>query len=103
MSIESFFWHWERGTAGRAGGLVLLVMGLLVNPWAVFFFPLDGRPVLGVVVQFSPFYHGVRLLQLSAWGQWQPAAVAWHLGVLFAFTLVLGLWAHRRIDRKLTT
>ena len=33
------------------------------------FFPLTDRPILGVLVHFSPFYHGVRLLQMAAWGR----------------------------------
>lgn len=66
------------------------------------FFPLDDRPILGVIVQISPFYHGVRLLQMSAWGTWTVADFTLHLAVLLTFALVLGVWAHRRIRRKLT-
>lgn len=67
------------------------------------FFPLGDRPVLGALVQFSPFYHGVRLLQMSAWGQWEAASLAWHLGALLLFTAVLGTWAYHRVKRILTT
>lgn len=67
------------------------------------FFPLGDRPVLGVIVQFSPFYHGVRLLQLSAWGQWHPGEIAWHLGMLLLFTAGLGYWAYRKVKKILTT
>ena len=67
------------------------------------FFPLDDRPILGVIVQFSPFYHGVRLLQMSAWGRGSAGEVALHLGALVAFTVTLGTWAYFSIRRKLTT
>jgi lipooligosaccharide transport system permease protein len=66
------------------------------------FFPLADRPILGVIVQFSPFYHGVRLLQMAAWMQGSAAEVAYHVGALFAFMLVLGFWAHFSIRGKLT-
>ncbi|WP_218280261.1 ABC transporter permease [Verrucomicrobium spinosum] len=67
------------------------------------FFPLGDRPVLSVIVQFSPFYHGVRLLQLSAWGQWHPGEIAWHLGMLLLFTAGLCYWAYRKVVKILTT
>lgn len=149
--LGEYLWGAIRaGLMGGTVGLVLLVMGLLVNPWAVLlfpliagllsvpcgaigllaaslvrninqfqtvysflispifflsgiFFPLDDRPLLSVIVQFSPFFHGVRLLQLSAWGEWNGGAIAWHLGVLIAFALVLGVWSHRQIQKKLTS
>lgn len=149
--IGEFLWGFIRaGLMGGTVGLVLLVMGLLLNPASVLlfpviagllavpcgaigllaaaqvhninqfqtvysfliapiyflsgvFFPLGDRPVLHVLVQFSPFYHGVRLLQMSAWGRWTAAEVAYHIGVLVVFTLLLGLWADRKIRRKLTS
>jgi len=67
------------------------------------FFPLADRPVLGAIVQISPFYHGVRLLQMSAWGEWRAAEVLYHVGALVVFAVVLGLWAHASIRKKLTT
>lgn len=67
------------------------------------FFPLGDRPVLGTIVQISPFYHGVRLLQMSAWGKWSVSEVLYHVGVLVAFAVVLGWWAHASIRKKLTT
>ena len=67
------------------------------------FFPLTDRPVLGVLVQFSPFYHGVRLLQMVAWGRGSVAEVAVHMALLFLFAAVLGGWAFERIRQKLTT
>lgn len=67
------------------------------------FFPLGDRPVLGMLVQISPFYHGVRLLQFSAWGQWDTLQVLWHLGALLVFTFGLAYWAYTRIEKRLTT
>ena len=67
------------------------------------FFPLTDRPVLAVLVQFSPFYHGVRLLQMIAWGRGSLAEAVFHVVVLFLFTAVLGIWALQMIRRKLTT
>lgn len=67
------------------------------------FFPLWDRPVLGIIVQFSPFYHGVRLLQMSAWGTWNSAEVFYHTATLLAFSLLLGMWALASIRKKLTT
>lgn len=65
------------------------------------FFPLDGRPVLHAIVQISPFYHGVSLLQQAAWGAADWQAIAIHVGAILIFSLVLGAWALRRIRRRL--
>ena len=65
------------------------------------FFPIEGG-VLQNVVQFSPFYHGVRLLQMSGWGTASAGAVCYHLGVLLVFAVVLCRWADRSIEKKLT-
>jgi len=67
------------------------------------FFPLDDRPILGVIVHISPFYHGVRLLQISAWGRGSASEILVHVLALLAFATVLGFWSHRCIRRKLTT
>jgi lipooligosaccharide transport system permease protein len=67
------------------------------------FFPLTDRPLLAVLVQFSPFSHGVRLLQMIAWGRGSLAEAVFHIVVLFLFTGVLGIWALQMIRRKLTT
>jgi len=67
------------------------------------FFPLQNQPVLGTIVQISPFYHGVRLLQMSAWNRWDFGEVLYHLLALFLFSVVLGWWAYRMIRKKLTT
>jgi lipooligosaccharide transport system permease protein len=149
--LGEFLWGFIRaGLMGGLVGLVLAVLGLLPNPWAVFlfpfiagllavpcgaigllaaaqvrninqfqtvysfliapiyflsgvFFPLGDRPVLLAIVQFSPFFHGVRLLQLTAWGHWDWRAMAYHIAVLLVFTAALGLWADRKIGRKLTS
>ncbi len=149
--LGEYLWGFIRAAMmGGTVGLVLAVMGLLINPWALLifplvagllavpcgaigllaaskvrninqfqtvysfliapiyflsgvFFPLDDRPILGVIVQVSPFYHGVRLLQMSAWGRGTAVEWAIHLAALLGFALVLGLWSHGRIQQKLTT
>jgi lipooligosaccharide transport system permease protein len=65
------------------------------------FFPLSNNSWLGVVVQFSPFYHGVRLLQMSSWGEWNGAEVMFHAAALIAFTLGLGWLALSQVRKKL--
>jgi lipooligosaccharide transport system permease protein len=65
------------------------------------FFPLTERPVLHAIAHCSPFYHGVRLLQMTAWARWTAAEIALHLAALVLFTLGLGFWAYIRIERKL--
>lgn len=66
------------------------------------FFPLTDRPVLWAIVQASPFYHGVRLLQMAAWNRVELWEVLYHVGALLLFTLVLGAWAYSRVRKKLT-
>jgi lipooligosaccharide transport system permease protein len=65
------------------------------------FFPLEDRPILGAIVQISPFFHGVRLLQMAAWNEFSPGRIFYHVGVLIAFAVVLGLWALVQIRNKL--
>ncbi len=67
------------------------------------FFPLDDFPLMGTVVQFSPFYHGVRLLQSTVWGQFDLATLLWHAGAIIAFTAVLAPLSYFRIRSKLTS
>jgi len=67
------------------------------------FFPLQNQPVLGTIVQASPFYHGVRLLQMSSWNRWDAGEVLYHLVALFLFSVVLGWWSYRMIRTKLTS
>jgi lipooligosaccharide transport system permease protein len=67
------------------------------------FFPLGDRPILAIATQISPFYHGVRLLQMSAWSTWSLGEVLYHVGALLVFSFVLGWWAYSRIQKRLTT
>ncbi len=67
------------------------------------FFPLADRPVLAIIAQISPFYHGVRLLQMSAWNAWTPGEIAYHIGALAVFSASLGWWSYVSIRKKLTT
>jgi lipooligosaccharide transport system permease protein len=65
------------------------------------FFPLDNNSWLAVVVQFSPFYHGVRLLQMSSWGEWNASEAIFHIAALIAFTMVLGWFSLGQVRKKL--
>jgi lipooligosaccharide transport system permease protein len=65
------------------------------------FFPLSNDSWLGVAVQFSPFYHGVRLLQMSSWGEWNGAEMILHVMALIAFTFGLGWLALSQVRKKL--
>jgi len=67
------------------------------------FFPLAAGSVLWGVVQISPFYHGVRLLQMAAWNRWLPVEALYHLGALAAFSAVFGYFSYLAIRKKLTT
>lgn len=147
--LGEFLWVFVRAGLMAAGvGLVLLLVGLVANPFAVLlfpiiggflsvpcgaiglvaagyvrninqfqsvysfliapmfflsgiFFPLGDRPILNAITQISPFYHGVRLLQMTAWARPDWGEAACHVGVLVAYTVVLGLWSDRQIRRKL--
>ncbi len=65
------------------------------------FFPIGDSPVLGIIVQVSPFFHGVSLLQMVAWNQFSPVRATYHLGIILAYGVVLGLWALVRVRKKL--
>jgi lipooligosaccharide transport system permease protein len=65
------------------------------------FFPIPPGSVLGTLVQFSPFYHGVKLIQFTVWGQWEWQAVLWHAGLLGGFAVVLCGVSFPVIGRKL--
>jgi lipooligosaccharide transport system permease protein len=67
------------------------------------FFPLGDRPFLGTIVQISPFFHGVSLLQMAAWNQFSPIRMMQHLGVVLAYGVILGFWALIRVRKKLIT
>lgn len=66
------------------------------------FFPLTDQPVLGVVVHFSPFFHGVRLLQMAAWGRWSLYEAVFHVAAIFVFAVLLGFWTLAMVRKKLT-
>ncbi|RYD67403.1 MAG: ABC transporter permease, partial [Verrucomicrobiaceae bacterium] len=67
------------------------------------FFPVPSNSFLGNLVQFSPFYHGVKLIQFSVWGKADWTAVLWHTSLLGFFAIVLCGLSFRFIGRKLTT
>jgi lipooligosaccharide transport system permease protein len=144
-----FIWVSIRAALMAGGvGIVLALLRLLPNPWAVFlfpliggilaipcgaigllassyvrninqfqtvysfliapmyfisgiFFPLGDRPILKAIVQVSPFFHGVSLLQMAAWNQFSPAGIFYHLGVMLVYALTLGYWSLIRIRKKL--
>jgi lipooligosaccharide transport system permease protein len=147
--LGEFIWVWIRAALMAGGvGIVLALLGLLPNPWAVFLFPLIGgilaipcgaigllassyvrninqfqtvysfliapmyfisgtffpmadQPILGVLVQVSPFFHGVSLLQMAAWNQFSFSRICYHLAVMLAYALILGFWSLIRIRNKL--
>ena len=147
--LGEFIWVWIRAALMAGGvGIVLALLGLLPNPWAVLLFPLIGgilaipcgaigllassyvrninqfqtvysfliapmyfisgtffpmadQPVLDVLVQVSPFFHGVSLLQRAAWNQFSFSRICYHLAVMLAFALILGFWSLIRIRTKL--
>ncbi len=66
------------------------------------FFPIE-NPTIAKLVGLSPFYHGVRLVQMSAWGRIDPKEFAIHFVILLFFTLALGYWGYRRVLIKLQT
>ncbi len=65
------------------------------------FFPLSERPIVETVMWFSPFSHGVALLQMSMWGRGDPTKFLFHIIALALFTVVLGYWAYRKMAQKL--
>lgn len=67
------------------------------------FFPVPSNSFLGHLVQWSPFYHGVKLIQFSVWGKADWMEVLWHAGLLGVFAIVLCGLSFRFIGRKLTT
>lgn len=67
------------------------------------FFPIPSGSVLNPIVQFSPFYHGVKLIQFTVWGRFDAHAILWHAGLLILFAVVLCGISFRLIRKKLTT
>ena len=138
--IGEFLWVFLRAAMmGALVGLVLAVMGLVPNLWALaifplvagllsagyvhninqfqtvysfliapifylsgVFFPIARDSVLGMIVNLSPFYHGVRLMQITGWNRGSVEEIAIHICALFAFAIVLGFWSYRRTKKKLT-
>jgi lipooligosaccharide transport system permease protein len=67
------------------------------------FFPIPSGSFLGLLVHWSPFYHGVKLIQFAVWGKVNWSAALWHAGLLGVFVVVLCSLSFRFIGRKLTT
>jgi lipooligosaccharide transport system permease protein len=67
------------------------------------FFPVQSGSFLGNLVQCSPFYHGVKLIQFTVWGHADWSAVLWHASLLLVFALLLCGISFRFVGRKLTT
>ncbi len=66
------------------------------------FFPVPAGSILSTVVQFSPFYHGVKLIQFTVWGDFGWSGILWHAAMLVGFACVLCGLSFRLIGRKLT-
>jgi lipooligosaccharide transport system permease protein len=80
------------------------VYSFLISPMyflSGIFFPVHDRPVLSIVAQFSPFYHGVVLMQHTGWGTLTLGQFAYHAGLLLAFTTVLIAIAQVRVRKLL--
>lgn len=68
------------------------------------FFPIQhSHPAFYWLVQLSPFTHGVRLMQMAAWGRWNVAEALAHVAALALFSVVLGFWAAKRVRAKLVS
>jgi lipooligosaccharide transport system permease protein len=67
------------------------------------FFPIPEGSLLSVLANVSPFYHGVRLMQMTAWSRGTAEEVLIHLGALIGFAVVLCIWSFHRTRGKLTT
>lgn len=64
------------------------------------FFPVE-NPLVAKAILISPFYHGVRLVQMVAWGRFDLSQIAFHFSILTLYTLVLGAWAYSKVKNKL--
>jgi lipooligosaccharide transport system permease protein len=64
------------------------------------FFPPE-NPWVQKIILLSPFYHGVRLVQMSAWGRIEWGSFMGHLAVVFLLTILLGYWGYKRVQAKL--
>ena len=66
------------------------------------FFPTDPMPkTFQVLVQLSPFTHGVKLMQLLFWKQMTLETLVYHGGILVVFSVGLGLWSNSRVRAQL--
>jgi lipooligosaccharide transport system permease protein len=66
------------------------------------FYPLSTYGGWGWVVQLSPLYHGVALVRMASFGDWQWSAVG-HVAVLLAVAFAGLAIASRRLGRLLLT
>lgn len=68
------------------------------------FFPIQSLPAsIGWLLHVSPFFHGVRLVQMTAWNKVDPGLATYHVFMLVAFSVILGYWAFRKIQAKLVS
>lgn len=83
------------------------VYSFLISPMyflsGVFFPATNAHPFFRIAIEFSPFYHGVRLMQMAAWSRGDWRECLYHLGILLIFTLILGFWAAKRVRRLLVS
>lgn len=80
------------------------VYSFLISPMyflSGIFFPVDDRPILNAVAQVSPYYHGVVLMQQTAWASLSLSQFLYHAGLMMAFSLILVAIAQVRIRKLL--
>jgi lipooligosaccharide transport system permease protein len=66
------------------------------------FYPLSAYGGWGWLVQLSPLYHGVALVRMASFGEWNWSALG-HVGVLVALSAAGLAIASRRLGRLLLT
>lgn len=84
-----------------------LIQRLVIMPMFLFagtFFPLEAMPVYTRWIGWiSPMWHGTQLARVASFGMpYPPLAVAGHLAVLIAFTVVGLALARRNFFRRVT-
>lgn len=68
------------------------------------FFPLTSLPqYIQYALQLSPVFHGVRLMQILFWKDFDANIIVWHSGFLIAFSVLLSWWGTKRIHKMLVT
>jgi lipooligosaccharide transport system permease protein len=67
------------------------------------YFPVNYQSALGLIVQLSPVYHGVMLLQMTAWNRFNLTQVLYHVAVLMLFSVITLLWSRNRVWKKLVS